>query len=382
MFKNILPPIYFSRGEDLQLRKMKRTLSIYIAILFLFNPFLLKGQNQYGKTNIADLVLIYQGGIHRPMEWNKKEFFPYIVHKDAKGREKWLYDGFLFLEFKDGKGHNYAPGYDKANARKPEWEWLMERQFEKDKAFSALNQAIDDQITKAGKPHFKHKLVVGIPSPILNQKDWGEIDGKVLDFSKRADRIEAGIWYINKFLQRYKQENLKHLALEGFYWVDEDMRGCADILEPLGDYIRSQNLKFYWIPYWNAQGFDKWKTFKFDFAYLQPNHFFNNKIENERIDKACELAKNLGMGLEMEFDGRALVASKENKSDRLVSYIDGFKKNGVFENASMAYYEGGNGIYRFAQSTDRRDKELIDKLAKEIIKRKKKSFYRKLTRKQ
>lgn len=359
---------------------MKKVLFVYISFLILISPLASLGQNGYGKTTIADLVLIYQGGVHRPMEWKKEEFLPYIIHKDAKGKENWLYDGFLFLEFKDGKGRNYAPGYAKLNARKPEWEWLMERQFEENKAFSALDQAISEQILKLGKPHFKHKLVVGIPSPILNQKDWGELKGKALDFSKREDRIEAGKWYINEFLKRFQKEKYANLNLEGFYWVDEDMKGCADILEPLGDHIRSESMKFYWIPYWNAQGFEQWKTFKFDFAYLQPNHFFNSKIENERIDKACELARKLGMGLEMEFDTRALTASKENKSDRLVSYIEGFKKNGVFENASMAYYEGGNGIYKFAQSVDPKDKELIDKLANEIIKRKKRSFYRKLTK--
>lgn len=117
----------------------------------------------------------------------------------------WLFDGFLFLEFKDGKGRNYAPGYEKLNARRQEWEWLLDRNFEKGKAFSALNECIGEQISELGKPKFRHKVVAGIPSPILNQKDWGEIDGKMYDFGKVEDRIEAGKWYIDRFIDRYKK---------------------------------------------------------------------------------------------------------------------------------------------------------------------------------
>jgi hypothetical protein len=351
---------------------------IFICILLLQLNASAQEPGQYGKTNIADLVLIYQGGTHRPMEWTKEEFLPYIIHQDGKGKKNWLYDGFLFLEFKDGKGRTYAPGYAKLNARKSEWEWLMDRNFEKDKAFYALNQAIEEQIPKMKKLHFKHKLVVGVPAPIFNQKDWGEINGKVMDFSRHEDRIEAGKWYIDKFLERYIAQGYSHLQLEGFYWVDEDVNGCAEILEPLGDYMRSKGMKFYWIPYFKAKGFDQWKKFKFDFAWLQPNHFFNKKIADDRIDQACELAKKLGMGIEMEFDAHALKASKEQKSERLKAYIESFKRNGAFVDAPIAYYEGGNGMYLFAKSKEPEDKVLIDELAAEIIKRKSKSFMKKL----
>lgn len=333
---------------------------------------------KYGKTNIADLVLIYQGGAHRTMAWTKDQFLPYLVHEDQQGNKNWLFDGFLFLEFKDGKGRNYAPGYDKLNARRQEWKWLLDRNFEKDKAFSALNRCIEEQIRIVGEPIFKHKLVAGIPSPILNQQDWGELNGKVMDFSRQEDRIEAAKWYIDQFLGRYKKEGYKRLKLEGFYWVDEDVRGCADILIPIGNYIRSKNLKFYWIPYWNAPGFDKWREYKFDFAWLQPNHFFNKKIGDERIDQACDFAKEMNMGMEMEFDGRALADHKADMRNRLVSYINAFEKNQTFAEASIAYYEGGDGIYSFYKSKNPKDKELMDRLAKLIVDRKKKSFLKKL----
>lgn len=325
---------------------------------------------QYAKTNIADLVLIYQGGAHRNLEWNKDQFAPYVVHQNKQDKKDWLFDGFLFLEFKDGKGRCYAPGYEKEAARRTEWEWLMERQFEKNKAFSALDQCISEQIKEMNKPSFRHKLIVGIPAPLKGQKDWGNLD-RPMDFSKNEDCIEACKWYIDRFLERYQKEAYQHLDLQGFYWVPENDGPYSDILPQIGDYIRSKNLRLFWIPYWRAVGFDNWKTDKFDFAYIQPNHFFNKTISDERLDAVCAFAKGTRMGLEMEFDETALADAKNSKRDRLISYIEAFEDHDVFTKASVAYYQGGSAIYQLSRSKNPLDRELWDRLARIIIDRKK-----------
>lgn len=332
---------------------------------------------RYGKTNITDMVLIYHGGVHRPLEWNKEQFTPYVVHVDQKGRKNWLFDGFLFTEFIDGKGHHFAHGNENTTlAARPEWEWLMERQFEKDRGFSALDQCIADQISEMGNPPFRHKLVVVMPVPEKDQKNWGSLDCP-MDFSNDKDRIEACQWYIDRFLEQYEKEGYQHFDLEGFYWVSEKDGAYRDILVPVGDYIRSKGLRLFWIPYWTAVGFDNWKTDKFDFAYIQPNHFFKSEVSYERLDAVCAYAKGTGMGLEMEFDRRALAGSPENKRDRLVSYIDAFEQNGVFREASIAYYEGGGTIYDFYRSTHPLDKEIMDRLAEIIVQRKKMKRFKK-----
>ena len=326
---------------------------------------------RYGKTNIADMVLIYNGAVHRPLEWNKDQFLPYVVHQDQQGKKNWLFDGFLFTEFVDGKGHYFAHG--KATdtlARRPEWEWLMECQLKKDKGLSGLDQCISEQISEMGNPPFRHKVVVVMPVPEKGQTDWGNLDHP-LDFSKDEDRIEACKWYVDRFLERYQEQGYTNFDLEGFYWVCEKDGAYRDILVPIGDYIRSKNLRLFWIPYWTAVGFDNWKTDKFDFAYIQPNYFFKNEVNYERLDAVCAFAKGTNMGLEMEFDHRALAGSPENKRDRLISYIEAFEKNGVFKDASVAYYEGGGAIYEFYRSNNPQDKEIMDRLAKIIIQRKK-----------
>lgn len=354
-----------------------RPFTKFIAFLMLLtagNIFCLaEGKSKapkYGKTNIADLVLIYHGGAHRRMEWTKDQFVPYVVHQNLQGKKDWLFDGFLFTEFLDGKGHHFAHGNGTTElARRQEWEWLMERQFEKDRGFSALDQCIGEQIKEMGNPPFKHKLVVVIPVPEKIQKDWGNLD-RPMDFSRPEDRIEACKWYIDRFLNRYQKEGFQHLDLEGFYWVSEKDSAYRDILVQVGDYIRSKNLKLYWIPYWTAAGFDNWKTDKFDFAYIQPNYFFKNTVNYERLDATCAFAKGTNMGLEMEFDERALADAPESKRNRLISYIRAFEENDVFKEASVAWYQGGATIYEFYRSKNPLDKEIMDRLAKIIIQRK------------
>lgn len=314
----------------------------------------------FRQVPLLDLVLIYQGGTQR-MDWTPDEMRPYVVHTNQSNEKDWFFDGFLFLEFQDGAGYNYNPGYSgNKEARKQEWEWLSDRLFEDGKAIKALNACIAEAKEELGEPSFRHKVVIGLPEPFLNQQDWGKLNNVSLDFSKRDDRIFACKWYIDLICEKFKESNVDHLQLEGFYWVSEQMSTNDFITAEVGDYIRSKGQKFYWIPYYMSNGYSQWKDYGFDIAYLQPNYFFNKKIGEERVRNACELAFTHNMGMEMEFDARALHDSKENHRDRLVNYINTFKEQNVFKNSSIAYYEGGRGIYQFSQSSNPKDREMMD----------------------
>ena len=317
----------------------------------------------YQQTSILDMVLIYQGGVHRA-DWTPAEMMPYVVHTNRFGKKEWFFDGFLFLEFYDGTKYNFCPGYSgRENARKNEWEWLIDRHFADGKAIKALNACIDDGIREIGKPTMKHKIVIGLPEPFLNQKDWGNLDGKDMDFSNREDRITSIKWYIDQLIERFEKSGLNHLELAGFYWVNEHMSTSQYITVDIGNHIRQKGKLFYWIPYYMANGYSQWKSYGFDVAYLQPNYFFNKKINDNRVENACDLAYTHHMGLEMEFDLRALASSKENHRDRLINYIQTYQKRGVFNHSSIAYYEGGRGVYHFSKSANPQDRELMDTLA-------------------
>lgn len=325
-------------------------------------------ENKYKTNQIRDLALIYQGGTQR-IDWAPDQFIPYVTHQFADGTKDWLFDGFLFLEFADGKGYNYAYGYASKQARKTEWEWLIERVFEKGKALDALDQCIENEKKNIGKPNFKHKIVLGLAIPLPKQKDWGAIDGDSLDFNLQADQIKAAKWYIDQLMYRFKKAEFKNLELTGFYWVDEDIATCKDLSKYVSQYIHSQKKELVWIPYWKAKGYEQWKELGFDIAYQQPNHFFTKTIPDSRLDEACELARKNGMAMEFECDSHALYDSEDSSYDRMLAYIKAFERHEVFQTSAIAYYTGSKGFIDMYKSTSPEDKKIMDRLARHIISR-------------
>lgn len=315
--------------------------------------------------DVQDLALIYQGGSHR-LDWTVDEFRPYVVHEYADGTKDWLFDGFLFLEFKNGSGRHYTVGYEKLNARKGEWAWLLDRIFEEGKSLSALDACITEAAGELGKPGFKHQIVLGLPEAIRDQKDWGELDGRTLDFSKEEDQLAATRWYIDELVKRFKAAKYKNLELSGFYWVAETNNYCGELTVPISDYIHSLGKLFYWIPYWQSKGAEDWKALGFDVAYQQPNHFFNHSIPDSRLDDACAFARAHGMAMEFEFDEKATADREKSSYDRMKAYIDHFEKNDVFNTSALAYYCGNRGVLTLHESKNPKDHALMDRLARLI----------------
>lgn len=343
----------------------------FIMILIVIVPIsLVEAQNnqekKYKTGKIRDLALIYQGGSQR-IDWTPDQFVPYVTHQFADGTKDWLFDGFLFLEFTDGKGYHYAYGYSKKPARRVEWEWLLNRLFEKGKALDALDQCIEKEKKEIGKPRFKHQIVLGIAIPQPKQKDWGILEDDSLDFNIQSDQIKATQWYIDQLMARFKKAKYKNLSLSGFYWVDEDIATCKDLPKYVSRYIHSKKKEFVWIPYWKAKGYEQWKELGFDIAYQQPNHFFSKDISDSRLDDACELALNHGMAMEFECDSKALYDCEDSSYGRMLAYIEAFERQGVFNTSAIAYYTGSKGLIDMHHSASIKDKEIMDRLARYII---------------
>ena len=317
------------------------------------------------KTNyITDLALIYQGGVHRP-DWNYEQMAPYVYRVDG-GKVDFLFDGFLFIEFKDGKGKDYSIGYEKEHTGKSEWSWLLDRNFEKKKAIPALNKVLSDRRKKGTRPAQRRQVVLTLPEPIFGQQNWGELHGRQLSFTNDDDRFLACKWYIDTALAYWKRSDLDQLDLAGFYWVAEQSSEGQELIPRIAAYINAKGLKFYWIPYWKAEGHGDWQKVGFDAAYQQPNHFFEEHIPDSRLDEACDFAKVHGMGMEMEFDSRVQQPGFEK---RLQAYIDAFARHGVLEKAAMAYYEGGDAMMKLAQSTQPHHRAIYKKVCDLIVKR-------------
>lgn len=337
-------------------------------IFFIVNIMNAQEKKEYNTTTIRDLALIYQGGTQR-IDWTQDQFIPYVTHTFQNGKKDWLFDGFLFLEFSNGNGYNYAYGYEKNNARKVEWEWLLNRIFEKGKALDALDKCIEAEKKSIGIPKFKHKIVLGLPIPLPHQKDWGTLNGDSLDFNNQKDQIKACVWYIDELMSEFRKSKYKNLELVGFYWTDEDIATCKDLPKYISAYIHKLDKQFVWIPYWKAKGYDKWKKLGFDIAYQQPNHFFTKTIPDSRLDDACKSAMDNNMAMEFECDSQALFGCKDSFYDRMMAYIKAFERHLVFKQSAIAYYTGSKGFIDMYYSTNPKDKEIMDRLAHHIVDR-------------
>lgn len=326
----------------------------------------------YPKFCIRDLALIYQGGVHRP-DWTEEQLVPYVCHTFADGGTEWTFDGFLFIEFWDGKGNYFIERRNATYANKEIWLWYLNRVFEKGKSLSALDNCITNLKKRLAPPGFKHKIVLTIPTP-LPGTNWGKIDGKILDFKKTSDQLAATKWYINQLVERFKDAKYKNIELVGLYWVNEDMNLMGNVINSVANYVHDKGLYFVWIPYYNTKTSKDYKKYGFDIAYLQPNYFMYEKEPASRVRDACIRAREQGLGLEFECDERAL-AGRDNfitkGINRMNIYINTFESMGVYQTSPLAYYMGARYILDSYNNKNIHNQQVNDIIAKKIVERRK-----------
>ena len=327
-------------------------------------------------TAPSDMVLMYGGGHHRtPYRWSTDYVKDYVIYLDKDNKPHWLFDGFLFLEFMDagqgGSGKTFITGYQYdgkwlPSASKVEWQMLADYYFYPQMGLDAVENAVAEAVKSLGVPKEKRKIVIGIPEPIVHLNShqtsggtsyWGEIDGKKLDFASKNDRIAAVVWFIDRIRENFSKKGYKYIDLSGFYWVAEKATQTADIMPVIASYLNGMNYSFNWIPYFNADGATNWEEYGFNYAYLQPNYFFNNSVPYSRLTSACKLAKTHGMDMEVEFDGNAL-ASNAGNGQRLRDYMEVMKNEGIWAGSRLAYYQGSHALRWLKYSSNSEDQTL------------------------
>jgi hypothetical protein len=326
---------------------------------------------QKAPPNAADTVLIYQGGSGR-LPWTPDQFQPYVRYADPRaGREKWLFDGFLFIEFRDQK-HTFSAGEGNGNwapADKGLWQHLLDKNFEPGHGVPALEEACAATEKRLGAPLRRRQVILTLPEPVDNFTNWGELDGHRLDFSVLADRVAACEWHLAQALDKWRSLAPRHLALAGFYFVPESANHSnPQMLPVVAQEIHARGLRFFWIPYWHSQGGADWKALGFDLASQQPNYFFHPQLPEAHLQTACDFARAQGMGLEMEFDDR-LISQPAIFAPRFEGYLEAFAGNGVRDSAAMSYYEGGGTLLRLARSGDKTTHAQYDRLAQWVADR-------------
>ena len=176
------------------------------------------------------------------------------------------------------------------------------------------------------------------------------------------DRRKAVKWCIDEQIARYKAMGLKHCELRAFYWFEEDInygdRYETELLSFAKEYLHSLGYKLFWIPYFEASGFQDWKENGFDIACMQPNYAFSDKVPVQRLYDNAKLTKQLGMCYEMEIGGLDAY-----HADKFRSYMDCGAETGYMQSVKM-YYQGGvpGEFYKAYKSEDKDLHALYDEL--------------------
>ena len=348
--------------------------------------------NEFGEMtadDINDLALIWIGS-HSRSEWNKELFTPYVAHTFQDGHKTWFFDGFVMLEgaiedIVDGKvEQSYslgeAPSYP---ARKDHWEYILDKQLGliDGTGCKALDETIEEQLMYLGKPATKHKVVLMQCIPVGGAANWGEIDGKTISFATNEGKITAMKWYTDLVIKKFNDCHFRNIVLDGIYWLREAITDPEiPLIKGMTSYYKEKGLKSYWIPWLHGNGYQRWKEFGIDVTYEQPGYFFTTDRPYSRLEEACEDAWEYDFGIELEFEGYGVSGIDDNRvvapqfnaamyenspvyHQRFIDYIDILEETLIFDAKQMAYYNGYQGIYDFAQSTNRKDKELMDRLA-------------------
>ena len=371
-------------------------------------------QGRDGAPFFADMTLCTGGGTPNsnawfsiPVNWDRNRFAPHVSFTDDDGNEKWLFEAFLAITGIDMNGRNYGINTNgRLSADKASWEALLSYWMDKGGAFDELDAAVDEASRRIGGTVPTRYVVMEMPDPIMFERFtdksssttyWGALDGNLLDFSKIDDQVRALEWYINTARARFAALAPKHLELAGFYILSEELVAKTDgwnypykrwdrILPPVGEFLDARNEGLYWIPYLGADGTDMWQELGIDFAWLQPNYYwdYNNA---KPIAQACRQMASLGMGMELEFEysmvesvmktpgimgpdaaGNYVFTLKDVPSlrARFREYMSAYQAAGLYGKKPIALYSGSNALWQLAQSTENDDIAMYKELCRYI----------------
>ncbi len=301
------------------------------------------GSSGIRKSHPRDLMLYYCGVTEFRDYYSEDVFLDYLISDEEPARR--LFDGALLLEiWKDPEhkvsfmGNAYGRYCYLSEISDLFDTWM-------DVILPRLDNALERSKSMSTQPFYKQEVVLMIPVlPFPDgEAEWGYIEGyDTSDWSNWDKVLDVYKWEINEMMKKFLRKDFKNLELVGLYWPVESAGVAASRMAQLSEYINSRNLEFYFIPYYSnsfeSSVYSVWQKYGFNYCYLQPNYFFYENVEKQRLYDACAMAKRYGMDLEMEFNP---CAYPNWGVERMTAYIDVFEEEGVWETNNIAYYQGG-----------------------------------------
>lgn len=315
--------------------------------------FLKQGTGRVGGVENMFLAYTYdtQSSVGEIGRWSADDLRSVITRVDESGTSTdWMWDTVLFVA-----GGSELDGYPDRRG----WDDLLDRLFEPDNDVDALDQAAATAKKTLHDPRRVVRLVLPIPNPVTTiDGPWGSIDGDVLDLNptrvgeqtSAANRLRVVRWYVDEALRRYAAGRNRHIELSGFYWMHESIAPRSSdsaLVQRVSQLLRARpgHQCFYWIPYYQAAGFQYWQSYGFEASMMQPNYFFDASLlptDTSRLERTAKLARWSGQGVELEIDAAALTDSGARQ--KWLNYLTVDKQTGA-DRAIKGYYWGSRATF-------------------------------------
>lgn len=285
-----------------------------------------------------DLCLLYHG---KSSHYVADDLIPYLAYVDGDGNPKdIMFDSFLFLITGDfpSNAHPYADG------TMTDWQWAIDDVLTDGENMCALDEAAGRVKEALGLDDgYKYKVTMGLYYPSAERASFGDVDGdgESENFTKYEDRIKAFEWYIKSFEDRFASMNFGNIELVGYYWYHEAMvDGDEDVklLNDVSKIVHRYNKTFFWIPYFQSNGYNAWAEYGFDVACMQPNYVFTAGAPYSNVVNCANLTKLHGMGFEMEICSEALTSKLFFK--KYMQYLAAGAEYGYMDDCIVMYYQG------------------------------------------
>ncbi len=244
--------------------------------------------------------------------WTPSELRYYVsYYADGNPIDK-MFNGFIFNGLSVRKGRYLYPMY--AGFGEPadctDWiEWIN--------SLFAPAQNLHALFLVA--THSLLDVWISIPYPYLNQKNFGKVNKKSLNFENDDDRFSAVSWWIDKFIERWKKESdlSQRLNFRGFLWQRESVYDYDEKLVQLtNEYVKSKGYYRMWLPFYGSSGCLKIRELDFDVVALHSNYYGNTSYDRQWINHTSAFAQFYNTGIQIIF-GKGVIYNDTHLLDYL-----------------------------------------------------------------
>ncbi len=294
-----------------------------VCLTYTYRP----NRDDYGRQEVKDLI-------------------PYVAYLDTDGvMQDFFFDTYLFLPC-----NTYGPsgasihGGNNNPTKAIDWVDYVEDTFADGYNVDALEVAFGKAKETLGDSQRKAGVFFSILYPSYKSKNFGSLGGKELDLSKKEDREYAIKWIIDEQIRLYTEAGYENLDLLGFYWLEEEIysKYDHDMLSYASNYLHSLGLKFIWIPWYQAPGYNNWRVYGFDLACLQPNDMWPETSDVERVKSCANLCKGYGMSMQIEASHDCALP---DRYARYMRYLEGGMSSGAMNSVKFYYQDGKTAVY-------------------------------------